>query len=116
MRTIEIGTQEHTKVVCLDEPGAGGACYEYQVLSSETEIPFAEISFQNGPVKEAGVNGCHHEDLISIVIDRLLHFQAGEWKCQENDEALKKFEEGLMCLNKRTQDCRRRGIEGTSKK
>ena len=99
MRTIEIGTQRHTKVVCMDEAGAGGVCHEYQVISSETEIPFADISFQKGLIKEAGVNGCHNEDIIVIILDRLRNVQVGEHKCYENYEVIKKLEEAIGLLH-----------------
>lgn len=119
MRVVEIGTQEHTKVVCLDEPSHGGACHKYQVVPApkSTEIAvFATVSFQEGPVVEHGVNGCHNEDLIAIVIDRMQHFQKGDYACRENAIALTRLEEALMWLRKRTDERERRGVEGTSQK
>ena len=65
-------------------------------------------------IKENGVNGCHNEDLIAVVIDRLQGFQAGEFSCRENAIAITKLEEALLWLNKRTQDRIRRGVEGTN--
>lgn len=67
MRELKIGSQNFTQVVVRDEPGQGGACHEYYVCRAEelqNEIPvpvgeFGRIQFQNGPVKEFGVNGCH---------------------------------------------------------
>lgn len=120
-RILEIGTQEHTQVVCTDEPGAGGACHKYEVvptggnpLQSRPYEFYARVDFQNGPIKENGINGCHNEDLIAIVIDRLQHFQAGDYSCQENAIALMKMEEAFLWLRKRTDDRNRRGVEGTS--
>lgn len=115
-REVNIGTRKYTRVVCLDEPGAGGACHEYKVLGTENQLPFCVIQFQDGPIKDYGVNGCHNEDLIAIVIDRLQHFQGGEWRCRENAIAITKLEETLMWLNKRTQDQINRGVEGTNQK
>lgn len=118
-RVLEIGTERYTKVVCLDEPGAGGACHEYIVETAllpaghEHGPAHAIIHFQNGPIKEAGVNGCHHEDLLAIVIDRLRAFQAGQYACRENALALTKIEEALHWLNHRTAERQRRGVEGT---
>ena len=74
------------------------------------------MNFQNGPIKEAGVNGVMNEDLIAIVIDRMQGFQNGDFKCRENALALTKLEEALMWLRKRTQDREDRGVEGTSQK
>jgi hypothetical protein len=119
-RVLQIGTQRHTQVVCLDAAGQGGACHKYEVQpvlplnGSDDFSPFATVIFQNGPIKEFGVNGCHNEDLIAIVIDRLQGFQSGDFKCRENAIALTKLEEALMWLRKRTQDRIDRGVEGTN--
>jgi len=117
MREVKIGSQNFTKVVCLDEPGDGGACHEYEVLyaGSERGSTFcAKVIFQKGPVKEAGLNGCHQEDLIAIVIDRLQHFQKGNFACRENALALTKLEEAMHWLNHRTAVRVARGVEGTN--
>lgn len=120
MRIVGIGLRNYTQVECLDEPGAGGACHKYQVSLVDKDpsecIPVAIVNFQNGPIKENGVNGCHQEDLIAICIDRLQCFQKGEYACRENAVALTKLEEGLMWLRKRTQDRLDRGVEGTRHK
>ena len=122
MREVEIGSSDFTRVMCTDKPGVGGACYEYQVEpslplnGSDDFTPFVKVSFQNGPVKESGINGCHHEDLLAIVIDRLQHFQAGEYTCRENAIALTKIEEAMHWLNHRTNARKKRGVEGTHKK
>jgi hypothetical protein len=106
----------------MDEPGAGGACHKYRVGSSVENDGaldkalvqvFATISFQNGPIKESGVNGCHNEDLLAIVIHRLRCFQSGPYACRENALALTKIEEALHWLNHRTSERQRRGVEGT---
>ncbi len=118
-RVLEIGTQKHTKIVCLDRPSYGGACHAYKIYK-QGKSPLYDglclIEFQKGPVKELGVNGCHNEDLIAIVIDRIRHFQEGGYFCHENALALDKLEEALMWLRKRTTDRENRGVEGTSKK
>lgn len=119
MRKLEIGQHRFTEVHVSDEPGEGGACHKYYI--SRTDSPpktvageFGHVYFQNGPVKESGINGCHQEDLIAIVIDRLQHFQAGDYKCRENALALTKLEEAMHWLNHRTNDRQTRGIEGTN--
>jgi hypothetical protein len=35
MRVIGLGSQEHTTVEVLDEPGQGGACHEYIVKKKQ---------------------------------------------------------------------------------
>lgn len=73
----------------------------------------SEIHFQEGPIKEHGVNGVCNEDLIAMVIRRLEGFQDSEFMCKENAVAIEKLQESLMWLRKRTQDREIRGVEGT---
>lgn len=116
MRELNIGSKRFTKVVVLDEPGAGGACHEYVVGNVEGALPqsYAKVSFQNGPIKENDVNGCHQEDLLAIVIDRLESFQKGDFRCRENAIALTKIQEAMMWLNSRTSKRQNMGVEGTN--
>ena len=121
LRKVEFETENHTTIFSLDEKGTGGANHEYEVRAippegatiSENEI-YAKVKFQKGAVKENGVNGCHNEDLIVIVIDRLQGFQKGDFSCDENAIAIKKLLEALFWLNKRTSDRVKRGVEGKS--
>lgn len=76
----------------------------------------SEVHFQEGPIKENGVNGVANEDLIAMVITRLEHFQSSEFRCRENDVAITKLEEALLWLRKRTMGREKRGIEGTNLK
>lgn len=112
----EDGKINDTKIMVLDGPGHGGACHEYIIDRVEKPVglknAFAKISFQNGAIKEFGVNGCTQEDLLAIVIDRLECFQAGDFACEENSLALKKVKEALYHLNQRTQKRVARGVEG----
>lgn len=99
----------------LDEPGAGGANHAYEISYDAREgvVGFADINFQNGPIKEAGVNGITGEALLAIEIDRLRSFQAGPYSCRENAIALTYCEEALMWLQRRTVARIKRGVEGT---
>ena len=72
------------------------------------------IVFQNGPVKEFGVNGMTEEDLINICIHRLTCFQTGPYACEENDEAIKALKTARYYLNHRREQRQMRGVEGTS--
>ncbi|MBE9572716.1 MAG: hypothetical protein IMF11_18985 [Proteobacteria bacterium] len=107
-------TDSVNKITVMDEHGAGGACHRYLVTKDHVSLCF--VKFQEGPVKEFGVIGCHNEDLLAIVIDRLKSFQAGDYACEENARALRKIEEGLGWLKYRTSDRIRRNVEGTNKK
>lgn len=102
-----------------DEPGAGGANHDYLVMlppghtflgSDDNAI---HVQFQNGPIKECGLNGLTHEALLAIVIDRLRAFQAGPYACDMNAIALKFCENALECLKSRTKSRLARGVEGT---
>ena len=115
-RIVEIGSQNYTKVVCLDEPGEGGACHEYQVQNVLDFGVYEDIVFQKGPIKESEPNGIFMEDLLVICVDRLQHFQKGDFACRENALALTKIQEAMHWLKHRTEDRNRRGVEGTSNK
>lgn len=100
----------------VDEPGAGGANHEYDVIIGNGPTKATRISFQNGPIAEAGVNGLTQEVLLAIVADRLRSFQAGPFACRENALALTKIEEAQHWLQSRTIARMRRGVEGTHQK
>jgi hypothetical protein len=116
-----------------DEPGQGGANHRYEItgfdatgnasnfdLEPDTAGPKkVTVMFQNGPIKEFGVNGITQEALLAIVIDRLRGFQgelnnAGPFRCRENAIALTYCEEALMWLQRRTVARIKRGVEGTN--
>lgn len=117
-------------VYCVDEPGHGGASHQYLVLNAQGEpssvvqedsgnlkvdyTPLAEIKFQNGPIKESGVNGVSHEVLIAVVMDRLQGFQSGPYASPDNQEALEHLEKALEALQRRTRERLARNVEGTS--
>jgi len=116
MREIVSGNPNVT-ISIGDEPGQGGACHEYYLSAKvgRDDTPAGEyghVKFQNGPIKEMGVNGCHQEDLLAIVIDRLESFQAGNFACRENALALTKCQEALQWLDHRTRNRQVRGVEG----
>lgn len=98
-----------------DQPGAGGANHEYLITTPPDKNGFGkafQISFQNGPIEEHGVNGVTQEALLAIVIDRLRAFQAGPFSCRENALALTKIEEAQHWLLHRTRERMVRGVEG----
>lgn len=122
MRELKIGTNRHTTVAAVDEPGHGGANHHYEVLrvvpepeGSEPQNVLEVILFQNGPVKECGVNGIHNEDLLCILIDRLEGFQRGEHASIENYHALNNLKAALAHLAARTKRRIGAGVEGTSR-
>lgn len=104
-----------------DEPGQGGACHVYGIEwdspnDPDTVVSQTVIHFQNGPIKEVGVNGVTQEALLAIVIDRLRSFQAGPFASVYNAAALSHCEYALNELQNRTRQRIARGIEGTHQK
>lgn len=72
--------------------------HDYVVKRIGDDAVLAEIHFQQGPIKEDGINGVNNEDLILMVIDRLENFQSGPFACRENDMALTNLEQAVMWL------------------
>lgn len=93
---------------------AYNAYNEYAVISNNTGEIVAEVKFQEGPIKEVGVNGVSNEDLILMVIDRLESFQDSEYKCEENEAAIANLYGAILNLQSRTKKREQRGVEGTS--
>ena len=110
---------EAIRITCDDRnPKNGNASHVYQMVYPHRDHGPTEqvVRFQDGPIKEGGVNGVTNEALLAIVEDRLLGFQAGDYACRENAIALTKIQEALMWLQKRTRDREMRGVEGTHQK
>lgn len=111
----------------LDGPGSGGASHHYVItgfnsasnpsdeVAAHTGVSkeAAGILFQNGPIKDAGVNGVTHEALLAILIDRMQGFQAGPYASDNNADALHHMEMALWALQERTRARIARGVEGT---
>lgn len=114
-----------TEIGVLDEPGLGGASTRYSIdlmrPPGDADPPLMGdktrwiLDFQNGPVKQVGLNGISDESLIAIVLDRLRGFQAGPFGCRDNALAITHLEDALARLQRRTRDRQERGVEGTDK-
>lgn len=120
------------KIEVTDEPGSGGANHRYEITgfglgTNPSAADFHEyaslkdcakevIIFQNGPIKEVGVNGLTHEALMAIIIDQLDSFQNGPFRCEDNETALLHCREALKILQNRTRARIARGVEGTHAK
>lgn len=110
----ELVTQKYTFVELEDEYKFNAPHHFNVRRVSDGEI-IAEVNFQEGAIKEYGVNGVNNEDLIAMVLERLNGFQNSDYKCRENAIAITKLEEALMWLRKRTMERENRGVEGTQK-
>lgn len=83
----------------------------YSVLSGDL---FSNIHFQNGPVKENGVNGLTSEALLAILIHRTKILN-DNFPCDENKRAITYMENALALFEQRTKDRLNRGVEGQNK-
>lgn len=99
------------------EPGPGGAYHDYTIVSADGQHILEHIEFQKGPRKDPesrhGILEC---DLLEIVRDRLTHFQAGPFACEENARALRNVQEALYQMNLRVENRIERGVLGTMNK
>lgn len=114
LRVVEIGEKRHTMILA-DRPGPGGVSHQYFIGKDEeggVSAEFGSIIFQNGGIKQVGVNGATNEDLIAIVIDRLRGLQKSEFSCWGNYCALCNLETALSYLESRTAEREKRGVEG----
>lgn len=118
------------KIEVLDEPGPGNANHLYRISGFKSDSnpsdpwtakhgqPAVDALrlFQNGPIKEVGVNGTTHEVELAILIDRFEGFQKGPYACRENAIVITKLQEALMWMQRRTAARIARGVEGTHEK
>lgn len=80
----------------------------YDVIAGEY---VTSIYFQNGPVKENGVNAATSEALLAILIHctKILNHN---FPCDENKCAISYMENALALFEQRTKDCRVSGVKG----
>lgn len=111
-------------VVYQENVGPGGAYHNYAIVphgkDPDEELYYggelAMIQFQCGPRNcEDSQSGVIDTDLLEIVRHRLSCFQAGDFACNENAQALVHVEEALMWLNRRVEDRIERNVLGTNK-
>lgn len=106
-------TQNYTEVYAVQKKQFN-AFHRFIVAAVDSGDIVGEIHFQEGPIKEHGVNGVSNEDLILMVVNRIEDFQNSEYACSENDEAIeylmKAIESLRSCTNRRISE----GTEGTS--
>ena len=73
---------------------------------------YVHIPMQHGTLIEKGVNGVLLEQLLFIVKDTLEDFQAGEFACEENANALSHTQKALDFLDVRARARIAQGVEG----
>lgn len=97
-------THKQTEVKKSGDPTPGGAHTHYVVERKIDHGVLGELKFQEGDIKDHGVNGLMIENLIAIAIDRLKGFQTGPDAHDKNDEAIDSLEEALSSLQERTEE------------
>ena len=108
-------TSKYTKVFCEDAAEQlFNAPHHFKVVNVEDGSTVGRVDFQEGPIKEVGINGVNNEDLILMVVCRLESFQKSEYACNENAEALEYLYKAVDALRSRTNRRAAAGIEGTS--
>ncbi|WP_413491290.1 hypothetical protein [Brochothrix thermosphacta] len=73
-----------------------------------------KVKWQEGPIKEVGVNGVQVNDVLEVAKNRLVELNK-EFPSRENAMSITKIDEAIIWQDKRTKDREARGVEGTSK-
>ena len=85
----------------------------YTAEARNRRADYIDIKFQEGPIAEVGVNGCHIEDVIDLLVERLRGFNEGPLRCRENSLAITHLEEAGLWMVKRRMNRLEQGVEGT---
>ena len=72
------------------------------------------FTLQNGPIREAGKNGCQVTDVIAVA-KHIIEELNKKFPCVENAMTITYLEEALIWQKKRTEDREARKVEGLSK-
>lgn len=108
--------EQLNEVYAIDTAGPGNASHRYVIVPavSGNANQIARIVFQCGPRNdENSISGVIDTDLLEIVRDRLIGFQAGQYACKYNEMALTHIEDALKILNQRIEDRIDRDVLGT---
>lgn len=109
-----ISTMRNTGISVHGDRNEGGEFVTYTIHDKKNPSEDVGIlCFQNGPVKEKGVNGVTIEDLLEICIHRLTCFQTGPYACSSNEQAADFIKLALGRLDSRTAERMKRNVEGT---
>ena len=113
----EIYRDDNIIVAVLDNKGDGGAHHLYETYKNKGQYrALTRTRFQKGPVHKVGIIGTTNEAELAKVRHRLECFQAGEFPCDENDEALDHINKAIEALERRTANRKARGVADTHQK
>jgi len=103
MQILETQGTLDVKVYLDDINNLDGSLPNTYLLGPIHNSLLCEIKFQNGPIKEVGVNGVQIEDILVVLIDRLNYFQSSPYSCKENEAALMYLDLAARQLASRTE-------------
>lgn len=75
---------------------------------------YIHLRFQDGPLREFGVNGTTNEEVIGLLVERLRSLNQPPFSCRENSLAITHLQEAQHWLYRRTMERSQRGVEGTT--
>jgi hypothetical protein len=90
-----------------------GPWFDMTVFEGEHARRLTTIHWQDGPIKEHGVNGVQIDDVVRAALE-FLQAVNGPFPCRQNSLVITKLEEVLFWLRDRTEERERRGVEGKS--
>lgn len=75
--------------------------------------PYIKVTFQHGSPHDQGINGCRVEDLLDVLTEKLLDFQARSLSCAENETALYHLSQAKEALELRRKRREQQGVYGS---
>lgn len=99
--------------------GHGTPRYTQFVMQPPKGVPlrtldWGTVFFQDGPVREHGLNGIQTEDLIELALERMkIHQQQAP--CPENALTIDALQTAIDLQEGRRRERQQRGVEGTSR-
>ena len=106
---IHVVYSDGTLAATCEAPG-----HQYEIVeTADHMLVQGTLNFQNGPIKEVGINGIQNEPVIAILIDRLKFLDVA-FPSDFNKNAIMHLEEALKSLQARTANRISRGVEGTN--
>lgn len=108
------------KVLITLKEGATYGLPAYQVTENGLEDSGTfEVPFVKGNKEDESIfrqNGILTESLIQCAKQFMESVNVGDLACRENSMAITKLDEALMWINKRAEDRKLRGVQGTYQK
>ncbi|MGL4614383.1 MAG: hypothetical protein ACRCVV_10895 [Shewanella sp.] len=86
----------------------------YYGSGRRNKLPFPMLKMHDSS-ENTKENGFTLEAVIACTIDRLEHFNTGQFKCDHNDRALEHLRGALKELNDRVEDRKARDVYNTDK-